>query len=114
MAGRVLIVDDQRIVIAAEVCRDTVDLADVDPPAADRRANDLQLAARNTHQPQHGRVGVRTPQVGGADLKVQTGLLGQCKAVGDAVIIGLHAQQACHQRTIRAVATACGGKAAVE
>ena len=57
---------------------------------------------------------MRTPQVGGADLKVQTGLLGQCKAVGDAVVIGLHAQQACHQRTIRAVATACGGKAAIE
>lgn len=57
---------------------------------------------------------MRTPQVGGADLKVQTGLLGQCKAVGDAVIIGLHAQQACHQRTVRAVAPACGGKAAIE
>ena len=70
MAGRVLIVDDQRVVVAAEICRDAVDLADADPPAADGRANDLQLAARNTHQPQHGRVGVRTPQVGGADLKV--------------------------------------------
>ena len=55
--------------------------------------DDLELTARRTGQPQHRRVGVRTAQVCGADLKVQPGLLGNRKAVRDAVIVRLHAQQ---------------------
>ena len=114
MAGRVLVVDDQRVVVSAKIRRDAVDLADVDPPAADGRADDLELTARRTGQPQHRRVGVRAAQVCGADLKVQPGLLGNGKAVRDAVIVRLHAQQPGDKRPVRAVAAPRGGKAAVK
>ena len=59
MAGRVLVVDDQRVVVSAKIRRDAVDLADVDPPAADGRADDLELKARRAGQPQRRRGGVR-------------------------------------------------------
>ena len=114
MAGRVLVVDDQRVVVSAKIRRDSVDLADVDPPAADGRADDLELTARRTGQPQHRRVGVRAAQICGADLKVQPGLPGDGKAVRDAVIVRLHAQQPGDKRPVRAVAAPRGGKTAVK
>ena len=53
-------------------------------------------------------------QVDGADFIVQAAGLGQGEAVGDAVIIGLHAQKTSHEGTVGAMAAAGGGKAAVE
>ena len=114
MAGRVLVVDDQRVVVAAEIRRDAVDLADVDAPAADGCAHDLQLAPRRAGQAQHGGVGVRTAQINRTNVKMQPGLLGDGKAVRDAVVVGLHRQQPGHQRPVGAVAAPRGGKAAVE
>ena len=48
------------------------------------------------------------------DGELHAGLLGQREAVGQAGVVWAEAQQARHQRTVGAVAPACGGKAAVE
>ena len=114
MAGGVLVVDDERVVVTAKIRRDSVDLADVDAPAADGCAHDFQLAARHTGQPQHSCVGMRPAQVDRADFEVQSGLFGDGEAARDAVVVGLHPQKARHQRFVGTVAAPGGGKAAVE
>ena len=105
---------DERIVVTAKIRRDSVNLADVDAPAADGRAHDFQLAARHTGQPQHGCVGMRPAQVDRADFEVQSDLFGDGEAARDAVVVGLHPQKARHQRFVGTVAAPGGGKAAVE
>ena len=45
MAGRVLIVDNERVVLTGKVRLDTVDGADADAPAADALGHDVQRAA---------------------------------------------------------------------
>ena len=45
MTGGILVVDDEGVVVAAKVGGDAINLADIDTPAADGRADDLQLAA---------------------------------------------------------------------
>ena len=114
MAGCVLVVDDERVVVTAKIRRDSVNLADVDAPAADGSAHDFQLTARHTGQPQHGCVGMRPAQVDRADFEVQSDLFGDGEATRDAVVVGLHPQKARHQRFVGTVAAPGGGKAAVE
>ena len=114
MAGGILIVNDQGVVVAAKVGGNAVDLADVDAPAADGSTHYFQLAAAHPFQPQQGGVGVGTAQHHGADGIIQPGLLRQGKAVRDAFIVWQHAQQPGHQRTVGTVAAACGGKAAMQ
>ena len=48
------------------------------------------------------------------DGELHAGLLGQREAVGQAGVVRAETQQTRHQRTVGAVAPACGGKAAVE
>ena len=48
------------------------------------------------------------------DGELHAGLLGQREAVGQAGVVRAETQQTRHQRTVGAVAPACGSKAAVE
>ena len=114
MAGRVLVVDDERVVLTGKVCLDTVDGADADAPAADALGHDVQRAALGVRELQTRGVRVRIAQLHILKRERQPLLRRDCKAARDAQIIRLHAEQARDQRAVRAVTVTGQGEAAVQ
>ena len=114
MAWRVLIVDDERVVLTGKVRLDTVDGADAYAPAADALGHNVQCAAFGIRELQTRGVRVRIAQLHILKRERQPLLRRDCKAARDAQIVRLHAEQACDQRAVRAVTATGQGEAAVQ
>ena len=114
MAGRVLIVDNERVVLTGKVRLDTVDGADADAPAADALGHDVQRAALGARELQARGVRVRVAQLHVPERERQPLLRRDGKAARNAQIVRLHTEQARDQRAVRAVAMTGQGEAAVQ
>ena len=87
---------------------------DLYPPAAYRRADDLDAPSAAARHAQQHAVRVRLAQGAGAELKLQPVLRSMIEAVRNAGIVRLHAQQPRDERPVCAVAATGIGKRTVQ
>ena len=114
MAGRILIVDDERVMLTGKIRLYTVDGADTDASAADALGHDIERAAVCSRELQAHGVRVRIAHLHVLKCERQPLLRRDGEAFRDAQVVRLHAEQARNQRAVRAVAVAGQGKAAVQ
>ena len=112
VAGGVLIVDDEGVVLPGEVGGDAVDGADPDAPAPHALRHNVQGAPVRPGQLEPGGVGVGAPEVEGGESEVQPPLRRQGEAVRDAAVIRVHPQKPGDEGPVSAVAPAGEGEAA--
>lgn len=114
MAGRILIVDDERVVLTGKVRLNAINGANADAPAADALGHNVQCAAFGIRELQTRGVRVRIAQLHILKHKRQPLLCRDGKAARDAQIVRLHAEQARDQRAVRAVTVTGQGEAAMQ
>ena len=113
--GLIQIVHNERRKIAAEIGLQSVDLPDVDPPAADRLPDDLQLLPACRGQHEFCRIGMRPlAQIDSAEMKGHPGLLRECETLRNPRVRHIQSEQTRHQRPVRAVPAPSGEERSVQ